>query len=151
VKTGREDIGEQGQIFDLSHGPIPIRELQEVEIGVRDHDILGLAANPSTHVHVSVSRSRTCRVYIQTNARSPFLAVATATASYIERNRTQITFFDELNIPAGFDHLSGNLVPQDEADRGCGSTAYHVLVATADIGGDDLQDHTVIALSITEG
>ena len=54
VVAGREDVGEQRQVLDLGHGLVAVGELQQVEVGVGDHHVLGLSADPSAHVHVAV-------------------------------------------------------------------------------------------------
>ena len=48
----------------------------------------------------------------------------------------------------GLDHLAGDLVPEHQAGRRGGAAAHHVLVAAADVGGDDLEDHAVLALAV---
>ena len=45
---------------------------------------------------------------------------------------------------------ASDLMPEHEPDRGRRPPANHVLVAAANVGGYDLQDHAVIALPIAE-
>ena len=40
---------------------------------------------------------------------------------------------------------------QDDPCRGCGASANHVLVAPANVRGDDLENHAVVALPVAEG
>src|SRR6201999_4066732 len=58
---------------------------------------------------------------------------------------------DELNVPAGLDDLAEDLVPEDQSGRRGGTPADHVLVAAADVGRDDLEDHAVLALAADVG
>ena len=62
VVTGGEDVGQAGQVADLLHGPITIRQFQQVEVGVRHHGVFGLAAGPVAHVDVAVGTAGTRRV-----------------------------------------------------------------------------------------
>ena len=55
VIAGRENVREQRQVLDLRHRLGFVGELQQVEIGVGNHHVLGLPANPSAHVHIAVS------------------------------------------------------------------------------------------------
>ena len=132
VVTRGEDIGEQGQVFDLRHGLIPVRELQQVEVGVGHHHVFGLSADPAAHVDVAVRGARTGGVNVQADAGLAFLAVAAAPAGDIERHRDDVADADELDVSAGLDHLACDFVAEDEA-RGSGrASANHVLVAAAD-------------------
>ena len=45
------------------------------------------------------------------------------------------------------DHLAGNLVTEHESCRRCGATANHVLVGSADVSRDDLEDHRMVDLA----
>ena len=54
VVAGGEDVGEQGEVFDLRHRLVFVGEFEQVEIGVGDHDVFGLAADPAAHVDVAV-------------------------------------------------------------------------------------------------
>ena len=105
VIAGREDVGQQSEIADLGHCLIAIRKFQQVEIGVGNHDIFGLPADPAAHIDISVSRARPRRIHIQTNAGSAFLTVPATAASDVERHGTQVAFLDEFDIAAGFDDL----------------------------------------------
>ena len=74
-----------------------------------------------------------------------FLAVAATAAGDVEGHRTEVAFLDEFDISPRFDDLAGDLVSEHETLRRGGAAAHHVLVAAADIRGDDLQDHAVLA------
>src|SRR5665809_171812 len=62
VKTGREDVRQHREVLDLGHRLVLVGELQEIEVGVRDHYVFGLAANPSAHVDIAVGRPGTGRI-----------------------------------------------------------------------------------------
>ena len=59
METGRKYVGQAREILDLGHGLVFVREPQDVEIGVRDHHVLGLAADPTTHVDITVGSTGT--------------------------------------------------------------------------------------------
>lgn len=50
VKPGREDVAEEGQVPNLRHGVVLVGKLQQVEVRVRDHHVLCLAADSPSHV-----------------------------------------------------------------------------------------------------
>ena len=52
-----------------------------------------------------------------------------------------------LDVAAAFDHLAGDLVAENKSCGRRGAAAHHVLIAAADVGGDDLQNDAVLALS----
>src|SRR3981081_2796345 len=64
VVTGGENVGEAGQISNLFHGLSFVRQLQEIEVGIRNHHVFGLTADPSSHVDISVAHPGPGRVYI---------------------------------------------------------------------------------------
>src|SRR5690606_12328774 len=51
-----------------------------------------------------------------------------------------------LDVAAGLEHFAGDFMAQDQAGRGGGAAAHHVLVGAADIGGKNLEDDAVIGL-----
>jgi len=146
VIAGGEDIAEECEVFDLGHGLGFVGEFQEVEVRIRDHDVFGLAADPTAHVDVAVRRTRPGRIDVEADAGASFLAVSAAAAGDVERDRNDVAFFDVFDIAAGFDHLAGDFVAEDKAGRRGGSATDHVLVGTADIGGDDFEDNPVFDL-----
>src|ERR1039457_6188323 len=145
VITGGEDVREHGEIADLLHGLVLVGELQQVEVRVGNHDVLGLAADPATHVDVAVRRAGTVRVDVQADAGLALLAVAAVAAGDVERHAAVVADLDELHARAGLDNLAGDLVAEHEAFGGGRAAAHHVLVAAADVGRDDLEDHAVRA------
>src|SRR5690606_26151082 len=151
VETGREDVGEHGQVEDLRHRPVPVGELQRVEVGVGHQHVAGLPADPAAHVDVAVGRAGPVRVDVETDAGGPLLAVAAPPAGDVERHRHQVPDVQELHVRALLHHLPGDLVPQHQAGRCGGAAAHHVLVAAADVGGDHFEDHAVVHLPADVG
>ena len=94
-----------------------VGEPQQVPVGVGDHDVLGLAADPAAHVDVAVGGARPGRVDVEADAGLALLAVAAATAGDVERHRDDVADLDELDVRAGLDHLAGDLVAEDQPVR----------------------------------
>src|SRR5579859_1846235 len=147
MEAGGHDVGEQRQVLDFRHGAGFVGQAEQVEIGVRHHDVLGLSAHPAAHVNVSISSPGPGRVDVQTDARLALFAIAAAPTGDVERNRNQVTDFDELHVAAGLDHFAGNLVPQNQTFRGGSATAHHVLVAAANVCANDLENDAVLAFA----
>src|SRR5512145_198921 len=82
--SGREDIGEQREVRDLCKRLVPIRKLEQVEIGIRHEDIFGLTADPATHVHVTVRGTGPRWIDRETDSSLALLAVAAAAARNVE-------------------------------------------------------------------
>ena len=87
MEAGGKDIGEQSQILDLLHGLIGIREFQQVKVGVRNHHVFGLAADPAAHIHVAVGGARAGGIDVEADTGAAFFTVAAATTGNIERHR----------------------------------------------------------------
>ena len=151
VIAGREDIGKAGETRDLRHGLRLVRELQQVQVGVGNHDVFRLAADPAAHIDVAVSRARPRRIHVQADAGLAFLAVPAAAAGNVERHGAEIADFDELHVAPRFDHFAGDFMAENQAMRRGRAPAHHVLIASADIRGNDLQNHAVLAFAISEG
>lgn len=143
VVARREDVRQHRQVEDLLHRLIAVREAKQVPVGVGDHDVLGLAADPAAHVDVAVGAAGPIGVHVQADLGLALLAVDAAAAGDVERDGAEIALLDELDARPDLDHLAGDLVAQDQALGGGGAAADHVLVGTADVGGDDLQDGRV--------
>src|SRR5688500_16527879 len=146
VLAGGEDIREHGEVQDLLHGLLFVREFQEVEVREGDHDVHGLPADPAAHVHVAVGRARPRRVDVQADARLALLAVPTASAGDVERYRAEVADVYELYVVALLDDLAGDLVPERLPDRGRRPSADHVLIRAADVGRDNLEYYSVRSL-----
>src|ERR1700730_4349504 len=147
VEPGREDVREHGQVEDLLHRLVLVRELQQVPVGVGDHDVLSLATNPAPHVDVAVCGTRALGVHIEADSGLALLAVAAPATGDVEGHRAEVALFDELDVAADLDHLAGDLVAQHQALRGRGATTDHVLVRAADVCRDDPKDDTVVTFA----
>ena len=101
--------------LDLGHGAILVREFQQVEIGVGDHDVFRLAADPAAHVDVAVGRAGPRRIDVQADAGLAFLAIAAAPAGDVERHRDQVADLDEFDVAARLDHFAGDFVAENQA------------------------------------
>src|SRR6202040_3559747 len=108
VETGRQDIGQHGQVADLGEGLGPVRELQQVEIGVGRHDVTRLTSNPAAHVHIAVGAARKTGVYREADAGVARAACAAAPTRDIEWHRDDVPDIEEFNVNTLFDHLAGN-------------------------------------------
>src|SRR5439155_17834936 len=147
VKAGQEDVGEHGQVEDLLHRLLFVGELEQVPVGVGNHHVLCLAADPATHVHVAVGGTGALWVDVEADTGLALLAVPAAPASDVEGHRAEVALLDVLDIAPDLDHLAGDLVAEDQALWCGGPAPDHVLVRAADVGGDDLQDDAVLTLA----
>src|SRR5437762_41600 len=107
-------------------------------------------ADPAAHMHISVSRAGTRRVYVEANAGPSFFAIPAAPARDIERHGNQVAYLDEFDVPSSLDHFTRDLMAKDQPGRRRRSAADHMLIAAANISGDDLQDDAVLALAIPD-
>src|SRR5205085_726780 len=134
------------QVTNLRHRLVFVGELEHIEVGVRHHDVLCLAADPAAHVDIAVGTAGTGRVHVEADAGLLLAAIPAASTRNVEWHRYEIANLDELHVWPGLDHLTGDLVAQHHTHRSSGPTPDHVLIAATDVGGDDLQDDPVIAL-----
>ncbi|MCY1290263.1 hypothetical protein D9M71_616030 [compost metagenome] len=146
VVAGGQDVGEAGQVTDLLHGLVALGEFEQVEIGVGNQHVLGLATGPVAHVDITVGAAGTGRVDGQAHAGVHFLAGAAAAAGHVEGYRYQVADLQVFHVTAFLDHLTGDLVAEHQADLRGGTATHHVLVRAADVGGDHLQDYPVFDL-----
>ena len=146
VVTGGQNVGQAGQVTDLLHGLVAVRQLEQIEVGVGHQHVFGLTAGPVAHVDVAVGATGTRWVDGQADAGVLFLAAAAAAAGDVEGHGNQIADLQTLDIAALLDHLTGDLVAQHQTDLRGSTAAHHVLVGAADIGGNDFQDDPVLDL-----
>ena len=146
--AGGENIREESEVFDLSHGLIPIRELQQVEVRIGYHHVLRLTTDPAAHVHVAISRAGAGRIHIQADASLAFLAVGATTTGNVEGDTDDVTFLDELHVAACLDDFARDFMAKDQALLGGGTATHHVLVRAADVGADDFEDDSVLAFAL---
>src|SRR5215217_3568103 len=143
VVAGREDVAEHGEVQDLLHRLVLIREGQEVEVRKGDHHVIGLTTGPATHVHVPVGRAGPLRVDVKADAGLALHTCLAAPAGDVERDGAEVALLYKLDVVADLDHLAGNLVPQCLPLWRRRPAPDHVLIGTADVGRDDPQDHAV--------
>ena len=145
MEPGGQDVREEREVEDALHRLVPVGELQQLEVGVRDHHVLGLPALPAAEVE-AVSPARGLGVDVETDVGVPLPAVAAATTCDVEGDRDQVARLDELHVAAGLDDLAGVLMAQHHALGGDEASSVDVQVAAADVGRDQLDDDPVIAL-----
>jgi hypothetical protein len=151
VEAGREDVREHRQVADLLHGLLLVGELEQVEVGIGNHHVLGLAADPAAHIDVAVGGAGAVGIDVEADAGPALLAVLAAAAGDVEGDGDEVALLDELDVAADLDHLARDLVPEDKPCRGGRPTANHVLVAPADVRRDDLDDDAVLCLAADIG
>src|SRR5690606_17717569 len=106
-----------------------------------------LAADPSTHVNITVSRPWAIRVYVLANMCVLFFTAAAAATSNIKRDRYQVTFFNEFNITADFNDFACNFMAKDKPFRSGRPATHHVLIASANIRCNDFYNHSMFTLA----
>ena len=148
VEASWQDVREEGEVFDLRHCLVFVGELQQLEVGIGDHHVIGLPALPVAQIE-AVGPARDLGIGGHADLGVLLPAVAAAPASHVERDRDQVALLDEDHVSAHFDHLAGILVPQHHPFRSRESTPIDVLVTTTYICSNKLEDHAVIALVAT--
>src|ERR1700676_5489670 len=108
--TGRQDIRQAGQISNFFHGLRFILELQEVEVGIGYQNVFRLAADPATHVNITVSAAGPRRVDVQTDTGFLFFAVSATTARHVKWDRNQIPDLEEFDSLTFFNDFPRNLM-----------------------------------------
>ena len=142
VERRREDVREHGQIQDLLHRLLLVREAQQLEVGVRHEQVLGLPALEAAQIE-AVGGAGLVRVGGLADLGPAGAAVAATAAGHVERHGDEVALLQELDVAADLQHLAGHLVTQHHAlGRGEGP-AVDVQVAAADVGRDDLEDDAV--------
>ncbi len=143
-----QDVREEGEVMDALHRLVLVGELQQLEVSVGDHVILGLPAWPAAQVE-AVGSAREVRVGVHANVGVPLLAVAAAAAGDVKWNRDEIADLNKLHVPAHLDDLTSNLMTQRHPLWSGEAAPVDVLVATADVRGHHLENDTVLALLAT--
>ena len=108
--AGRQDVGKQSQVPDLRHRLVLVGEWQQVPVGIRHHQVVGLTALPAAEIE-AVSAAIDLIVDVHANIGVPLLAVAAATAGDVERNRTEVALLDELDVATDLDDFARHLMP----------------------------------------
>src|SRR5690606_12420697 len=86
-------------------------------------------------------------VKIQANMCILLTTIVTTSTSNIERNRYNITFFDEFYVTTNFDYFTSNLMPQHQTTRSSRSTTDHMLVTSTDVSSNHFKYNPMIYLS----
>jgi hypothetical protein len=149
VESSREDVRQSGQASNLFHGLVLVWELQQVKVGVWDHDVLRLSTDPTAHIDVAVGSAWPSWVDVEADASVSGFAHRAPTASNVERDGAEVALLDELDVRTALDHFASNLVPKNHARGGGGSASDHVLIGTADVGCGHFEDNPMVALSET--
>ncbi len=122
---------------------VALGQLQAVEVGVRDAQVLGLAALPGTHGHVAVRAAREAGIDGRAVPRVARGAVGAEAARDVEGHDHAVALLqpgDALTDLVDDPHV---LVAEDDARLRGGTTLVHVEVGPADRGGGDAHDHVV--------
>ena len=116
------------EILDLGHRPVLVGELQQIEVRVGDHHVLGLSADPAAHVHVPICGAGPGSVDVQADAGVPFLAIPAAPAGDVEGHRDEVSLANVQHVAAGLNDFAGDFVAQHQPRRRRRAPAHHVLV-----------------------
>jgi hypothetical protein len=151
VEPGREDVRQTGEVLDLGQGLVSVREAQEVEVGVGDHDVLSLPSDPPSHVDIAVGGPGTGGFTFRQIPVLPSLQLRQRPQAMLKGTETRSpTFTNSTSRPASMTSPVISCPRTNPAGRR--STApHHVLVAPADIGAHDLEDHAVVAATVAQG
>ena len=144
VESCWQNVGQHRQVANLCESLVAIGNFQQVEIGIGDHHEACLPADPAAHIHIAVSTSRAAVVHREANAGILFTAVSATSTSDIERHRHEVADVEELYVAALFDHLSGDLMSQNQSGFGGGAPSDHVLIRPANVGRNDFEDNRVV-------
>jgi hypothetical protein len=135
-----------GEIANLRHRLIAIGEFEQVEIGIRHEHVLGLTADPAAHIDITIGTAAR-RIHVQAHAGILILAHRAASARDVERHGNEIAEFERFDIVADLDHFAGDFMAEHEADRRRRAPAHHMLIGSADIRADDLENHAMADLA----
>src|SRR5690606_3879159 len=98
MEASRKNVREQGQVADILQCLVRVGEFQQVEVGIGDHHVFGLPADPAAHVDIAVGGAWARRVDVQANAGTALLAVAATTASNVEGHGNDVSGLEELDV-----------------------------------------------------
>ena len=139
VVTGRKDVGQHHIIvfFFLGVG----RQLQAVEVGIRNAQVFGLAAPVQAHAGKTVGCARRAGIGGQAKAGQSALAALAEAAADVEGQADPVADLDPVNRAAHFDDFAEIFTAQDAACFHIGAAFIHVQVGAANIGHGDLDQH----------
>jgi hypothetical protein len=138
VEAGRQNVGQHRQIEDLGLGLVLVGKAEQVEVGIGDHDVLCLAANPATEIDIAVGAAGPLFIDVEADIRVALPARPAAPASDVEWYRNKVSYLQVFDVRPTLDDFAGDLMSQHHTGRCAGPTAHHVLVGPADVGGEYL-------------
>src|SRR5579875_2070470 len=145
-----QNIRKACEVSDFLHRLRLVREFQQIEIRVGYHHVFRLPAYPSAHIDVAVSCAGAGGIDVQADACFALLTIAASSTGNIKRYGYQVSHLDKLHVASRLDHFAGDLVSETySTGRGC-TTSDHMLIAAANVGGNYLQNHAVLALAVSE-
>jgi hypothetical protein len=144
VESRGQNIRKAGQIADLVHRLSFVRKLQQIEVGIGHHDVVGLPADPSAHIDISVGAPGTVGVDMKADSGVALSAGPAPAACDVEGDRYEIADLEILDVTALLDHFACDLVSEHHAGGRCRAAADHVLVGAADIRRYHLENDAVI-------
>jgi hypothetical protein len=98
MESRRQNIGKAGQITDLFHRLRLVGKLQQVEIGAGHHHVVGLPADPSAHIDISIGASGAVGVDVKADAGVAFTTGPAAAACDVERDRYEVANLEILDV-----------------------------------------------------
>ena len=118
-----------------------LRQLQTIEVRIRNAHHLGLTTLPWTHLGKAIRRAGGSRVRREAKTRQTAFAIFAETATDVERQAHAITLLDTIHGSADFDDLAKVFVTEDPALLEAGPALIHVKVRPADIGRGQPDDN----------
>jgi hypothetical protein len=154
VPAGGEDVGEHDVVLLLFGGIFG--ELETVEVGVGDTEVLGLAAGVGPHAGESVGGSGHAGHDRgvgagETEAGEAALAVCAEAAADIEGEDDLVALLDGVHSAADGDDFAEVFVAEDLAFFNVGAAFVHVEVGAADVGGGELDDDVGVLFDLGVG
>jgi hypothetical protein len=107
-----------------------------------------LTALPAAEIE-TIRSAGNRRVDVHANFGVPLSAIAAAPAGNVEWDRNEVALLNELYIPTHLDDFAGVFVAENHPDWSRKATPIDVLVTTADVGNNKLDNDAVVALPAT--
>lgn len=138
--AGGEDVGEQHEVGLVL---LARRQLQTVEVGVGNAQILRLPARPGPHGDVAVGATGEAGIDGLAEPGESLYTVGTEPAGDIEGHDHAVALLERGDALAEFLDDPHVLVAEDDAGLRGGTAFVHVQVGPAYRGGGDSYDHIV--------
>src|SRR6187551_1437806 len=126
---------------------LPLRQLQAVEIGERDAQILSLAARVWSHRHVAIRATGEPWVDRQTEAGVSSKAVFAEAAGDVEGHDHAVTLLDGYDAWPDILHNAHVFVAEDDPRLGGGAPFVHMQVGPADGRGRNTDQRIIGVLN----